>query len=381
MVVIAPRVASLEENPTLGINTLVQKMRAEGKKIYNFSVGEPDFPLHPAIREAGIRALHENKAFYTPVRGLPELREAIAQKFVRDNSISCSSADILVTVGAKQGIYLALAALLQPGDEVLIPKPYWLSYLAQTQLLGGKPVIVDTEHFQVKASLLSRAVTGKTKVLILNSPANPTGAVIPKEELLKIVEFARKQNLFIISDEIYEPFVYEGKHCSIASLHPDAQGRTITVNGVSKTYAMTGLRLGYCTGPTTIINTMAVIQNHTVTHTSSISQWMALAALQLPAKEWKQHVEEFRERRDFVVEGLRKMGLFVEKPAGAFYIFLKIPSKNSDSFCQMLLEQFGVATVPGSAFGVEGYLRMSYAAPLDQLKKGLEGLQRMVSSL
>lgn len=361
------------------INSKVKELEALGQKVYNFSVGEPDFSLFPEVRDAGILALRENFAKYTPAAGIEELRVKIAEKLTKENGILCSAADVIVTSGAKQAIYNALYAVVNSGEEVLIPSPYWTSYAAQVHLCRAQPVFAKTDDFVIKADLLELSITPKTKILILNSPNNPTGTVISKSELKRIADLVLSHDIYVMADEIYERFVYEDEHYSLASLNDEIRDRTITINGFSKTYAMTGLRLGYATAPKEIIKMMNRIQSQTTLHPSSISQKMGVAALSVPLRNILPFVQEYKKRRDFVVRRLNEMNLDCCKPQGAFFVFPSIESLGiSSQSCSTTLLEHGIATAPGIAFGSDHHIRLSYATSMAQIEEGLENMEKVL---
>ena len=368
--ILSKKLASIQESATIAISTEAKKLKAQGIKIYDFSIGEPDFPLAEEMFSAGVKALKENIIKYTPASGISELKIAIAKKLHRENNIPCSEKNITVTNGAKQALYNVF-------------RPYWVSYLEQVKLCDGVPIIAETDHFQIKADFIAKKITKKTKAIIINSPCNPTGSVIETEELKKIAELAVKKDLFIISDEIYEKIIYEKKHLSIASLNKEMFSRTITINGFSKTYGITGLRVGYACADENIIKLMNSIQGHTTSNASSIAQKMALAALTIPEKRIQTWVQEFQEKRDLLCKKIKEMNLPLLTPSGAFYVLVKIPIKTIDSvsFCRQLLQEQHVACVPGEAFGEEGSFRISYACSKKDIQEGLEKLQLFLKKI
>jgi aspartate aminotransferase len=374
---ISNRLSSIKPSATLAIDAKANALIKAGRPILKFGLGEPDFDTPEFIKEAAAQAIKDGKTKYTAVAGVPELRAAIAGKFERENKIICKPEEVMATTGAKQALYNIFMALLNPGDEVIVPSPYWVSYADMVQLAEGKVVTIDTTStgFVPTPESIEGAITPRTKILVLNSPSNPTGAVIPRKILEKIAEIAVKHNIFVISDEVYEHFIYDGvEHCSIGSL-PGMSARTFTVNAASKTYAMTGWRLGFVTGPKDIISAMTNIQGHSTSNPSSVSQYAALAALTDPRGPASVEAmrNEYAKRREVVYEGLRSMpGLELEKPMGAFYAFPKI-KQDSFEFCEMLLEKANVAVVPGGAFGKEGnhYFRFSYASSMEAIQEGL----------
>jgi len=394
---ISKRAASISPSLTLAISAKAKQMRREGKKVTNFAAGEPDFNTPEPVKKAAIKAVEENYTRYTPVAGSKELIQAISKKFKEDNNLDYSPSQIVVGNGAKQVIFNALQVICNPGDEIILPIPYWVSYPEQIRMAGAIPVYVELEFekgLKIDLEELKRAIhPEKTKAIILNTPHNPTGGVFNREELEKIAGLIKDLPILVISDEIYEEFVYEATHVSFASLGEEVYSKTLTVNGVSKTYSMTGWRIGYAGGPEDIIRAMVRFQGHSTSCASSISQCAALSALGLDKKEIKNKIEEFSHRRKLIREGLKKIkGVKVNKPQGAFYIFSDFSSflgtsyknreiRNSLDLATYLLEEVGVATVPGSAFGMEGYLRISYALPIEEIKEGLEKIKYALDNL
>jgi len=359
--------------------------------VIDLSVGEPDADTPEAIKEAAVRALAAGRTKYTPAAGLPELREAIAEKLARVNGLPYRAENVLVTVGAKHAIFLALQALCNPGDRVLIPAPYWVSYADQASLVDAEPVILPTREedgFKLRPEVLSEAVQG-ARVLILNSPHNPTGAVYTPEELAALGEvLAEAPGCWVISDEIYEPFVYDGaRNESLLRLKPELQERAVVINGFSKAYAMTGWRLGYAAGPQPLVAAMTTLQSHATSNATTFAQVAAIEALQGSQASVETMVRTFRERRDLLLAGLRRLpGLSCPTPQGAFYLFPKVSGlfgrtwrgqviQSSQQLAELLLEGAATATVPGTAFGTEGYLRLSYAASTERLAEALDRWQ------
>jgi len=366
-------------------------LKARGVDVIDLSVGEPDADTPEAIKEAAVRALAAGRTKYTPAAGLPELREAIAEKLARVNGLPYRAENVLVTVGAKHAIFLALQALCNPGDRVLIPAPYWVSYADQASLVDAEPVILPTREedgFKLRPEVLSEAVQG-ARVLILNSPHNPTGAVYTPEELAALGEvLAEAPGCWVISDEIYEPFVYDGaRNESLLRLKPELQERAVVINGFSKAYAMTGWRLGYAAGPQPLVAAMTTLQSHATSNATTFAQVAAIEALQGSQASVETMVRTFRERRDLLLAGLRRLpGLSCPTPQGAFYLFPKVSGlfgrtwrgqviQSSQQLAELLLEGAATATVPGTAFGSEGYLRLSYAASTERLAEALDRWQ------
>lgn len=382
---------------TLEITAKAKKMKAEGIDVVGFGAGEPDFNTPVNIQEAAIKAIKEGKTKYTATPGIAELKDAIVNKFKNDNDLNYDASQIIVSTGAKQCLANVFGAILNPGDEVIIPVPYWVSYPELVKLADGKPVFVETKEdnsFKYTIENLEGAVTDKTKAIILNSPNNPTGTVYNKEELQTIADFAKKHDLIIVSDEIYEKLIYSNdKHVSIASLSEDAYKRTIVINGVSKAYAMTGWRIGYAAGDKKIIKLMTNIQSHMTSNPNSIAQYASVEALVGDQKDVEAMIVEFKKRRDFMVERVNKInGLSCIKPEGAFYVMVNISKilgkevdgkviKSSLEFASILLEKEKVAAVPGVAFGVDEFVRLSYATSMENIIKGLDRIDNFVKNL
>lgn len=356
-------------------------MQAEGLDVVSLGMGEPDFPTPDPIKRAAIRAIEENHTHYTQPNGIPALREAIARKFERDNGIATNADSVLVSVGGKHSIANAILSLVNSGDEVLIPAPYWTSYPELVLLADGQPVIVDTRqsHYNLPVERLREALTPRTRVLMLNSPSNPSGVMLDREELEEIAAFAVENDLVVISDELYEKIVYDNnEHVSIATM-PGMAERTITVNGVSKAFSMTGWRIGFATGPRPIIDAMARIQSQITSNPTSISQYAALAALTELTDEVDQMVAAFARRRTLISELISAIpDTFFPVPSGAFYLLVDISAylggtiPDDVALANHLLEHHLVSTVPGSAFGAPGTLRLSYASSEEDLQKAAE---------
>ena len=382
---------------TLAISAKAKKMKSEGLDVIGFGVGEPDFDTPKHIREAGIKAIEEGYTRYTPASGTAELKQAIVDKFKKDNNLSYKPSQIVVSSGAKQSLDNAFRAVLNPGDEVIVGSPYWVSYPEMIRLSDGVPVIVETkeeEFFKFNIDTLEKVVTEKTKAMIINSPSNPTGAIYSKEELEKIAEFAQKHDIIIISDEIYEKLIYGTEvHTSIASISEDAYNRTIVINGVSKAYAMTGWRIGYAAANEKIASLMSNIQSHTTSNPCSISQHASLAALKGDQSPVVEMNKEFEKRRNFMVERVNTINnLSCVKPDGAFYVMVNISKvlgkkiegkviENSFVFGDLLLEKEKVAVVPGVAFGADEFIRLSYATSMENIKEGLDRIEKFVGDL
>jgi len=385
---ISERAAQLTPSLTLSIDSKAKAMKAEGIDVCGFGAGEPDFDTPEHIKTAAIAALQAGFTKYTPSAGIPELRQAIAEKLAADNGLTYRPGQVIVSNGAKHSCYNAILATCQPGDEVIIPAPYWVSYPDMVRLVGAEPVIVPTmerNNWKMHAEDFENAMTPRTKMLIMNSPCNPTGSVYTQEELEAIVEVARGEDIYILSDEIYEKLVYDdAKHVSIASLSKEAYDLTITVNGFSKSYAMTGWRLGYLAAPEAVAKAVDSIQSHTTANPSSFSQRGALAALKGDQQSVADMREEFDMRRNYMLDRLSKIpNVTAVKPQGAFYVLVNVSQLGltSQNFADRLLSKSNVAVVPGAAFGDDRTIRLSYATSIDIIKKGLDRLQDFCRTL
>ncbi|MBI5635763.1 pyridoxal phosphate-dependent aminotransferase [Candidatus Micrarchaeota archaeon] len=382
---LSARMDDLKPSATLALNARVRKLRADGRKIIDLGIGEPDFDTPAAVKEAGKRAIDENKSHYTPSAGTLELRKAICAKFSRENNLDYAIDAVMASNGAKQVLYNLFMATLSAGDEVIVLLPYWFTYADQIKLAGGKPVFVQSkEDFQPDLNKIRAAVTGRTRMIVLNSPSNPCGVVYSREALIEIGELAVEKNFLIASDEVYEKIVYPpAVHHSIAALDKRFFDRTITINALSKSHAMTGWRLGYVGGPREVIKAMDDIQGQTTSNPSSITQGAAVEALANEQPEIPLMVKEFAQRRELVCAALEKMGVKVVKPSGAFYVFADFsPFFNgvSDSvgFCEFLLEKAGVALVPGNPFGMPNYARVSFASSRQNLAQAMDAVAAAV---
>ena len=394
---LADRINRIETSQTMQVAAKAKQLSAKGFKVVDLSVGEPDFPTPENVKAAGIKAIENNFTKYTVNTGLPQLREAIANKLSKENSLKYSTDEIIVSNGAKQSLFNAVLSLVNPGDEVLIPAPYWVSYPNMVALAGGKSIFLNTnenDDFKITEKTLRGSITEKTKLLILCNPSNPTGAVYSDDELSRIADIIEEYGLFVIADEIYEKLVYDNfRFTSFASLKPSLKERTVVVNGVSKAFSMTGWRLGYAAGPKEIISAMAKIQSHSTSNASSISQMAALEALTSDTETIEKMRKEFERRRNLVFKGINKIEeLSATKPGGAFYLFVNVKKlfgksakdfqiNNSLDFSLYLLENKKVAVVPGSAFGAEGYIRISYAASTETLEEGINKISEAVKEL
>lgn len=379
---------------TLAITTKAKELSSAGVDVVSFGVGEPDFNTPRHIIDAAIKAMEEGKTKYTATPGIPELRKAICEKFKKDNGLTYTPEQIVVSTGAKQCLANAFLAVLNPGDEVLIAAPYWVSYPELVKLADGVPVVVNTTEetmYKFSSESLESAVTDKTRAIVLNSPNNPTGTIYEKEELEMIAEFAKKHDLIIIADEIYEKLIYDGKeHISIASLSEDAYKRTIVINGLSKAFAMTGWRIGYLAADKKIAKLMSSIQSHMTSGTNSITQYASVAALEGDMTEMQNMVKEFEKRRNYMLERIENMeDITCINPSGAFYVMLNISKylgktisgvkvSNSVEFADKLLDAEKVAVVPGAGFGLGSYVRLSYATSMEEIKKGLDRIENFL---
>ncbi len=391
---ISKRVSLISSSPTLKISAKAKEMKLQGIDVISFGAGEPDFDTAVHIKEAAKKALDEGFTKYTPASGIRELKEAICKKFREDNNLIFSPEEILISCGAKHSIFNAILSLCDEGDEVILPSPYWVSYPEMIKVAGGKPVILNTteeNNFKAKPEQLKEAITSKTKLFILNSPCNPTGMVYTRDELQLLSNILISSNVYCISDEIYEKIIYDGeKHVSIASLGEEIKQLTLVINGVSKSYSMTGWRIGYAAGPGEIIPAMSNLQSHSTSNPTSISQMAALEALSGPQGQVTEMVDEFRRRRDFIVEKLNQIpGISCLKPKGAFYAFANVSGilekenviVDSTSLAEKLLVEANVAVVPGAAFGDDNYIRFSYATSLKKIKEGVQRIKKFLGKI
>ncbi|HAS54256.1 MAG: aspartate aminotransferase [Nitrospirae bacterium GWC2_57_13] len=395
---IAKRALAIKPSPTLAMAARAKAMKAQGIDVVDFGVGEPDFDTPQHIKDAAKKAIDNGFTKYTPSSGTDELREAVVRKFKTDNGLEYDKTQVLISCGAKQSLYNIAEALFDPGDEIIIPAPYWVSYPDQVVLNDAKPVIVETteaEKFTLSARKLESAVTKKTKAIILNSPSNPTGLAYDKKTLEEIAAVAMRHKLYVISDEIYEKLIYDGfTHTSIASLGKEIKDLTIVVNGVSKSHAMTGWRIGFAAGPKDVITAMANIQSQSTSNPASISQKAALEALTGSQDFLKVMNAEFDKRRKYMVERLNSIpGVSCLMPVGAFYAFPRVSAhfgtrsaggnviKNSSDFANVLLDEARVALVSGDSFGADAHIRLSYATSMENVRKGLDRIEGMVKAL
>ena len=380
---VATRLHDIHSSPTLALAAKAKALLKAGKPVIDLTAGEPDGPTPEPVKQAGIRAIQANQTKYTPVAGIPELREAIASLVSRQVSIPYDPAQALVSCGAKHSLYNALQAICNPGDEVIVFSPYWVSYPPLIQLAGGRPVFVETresEQFQPDPRALESAITPRTKAIILNSPSNPTGAIMNPARLNEIAQLVLARQLIMISDEIYDQLVYPPeRHVSILQVEPKLAEQTILVNGVSKTYSMTGWRIGYAVGPRALIDAMTALQSHSTSNPTSISQYAAVAALTGPQDAVQGMVREFQQRRDRLVQGLNRLpGVSCFMPQGAFYAWANIQAlgQPADTIARRWLEEAYVATVPGEGFGSPTHVRLSFATSLHAIEEGVSNLAR-----
>ena len=390
---LSTKAKAIKPSVTLALSAQAKQMKAEGKPVISFGAGEPDFDTPNPIKEVGIEAIRKGDTKYTPERGTLDIRKAVAEKFQKDQGLTYSPEKaIIVSGGAKFSIYLALAALVNPRDQVLIPSPFWLSYPEMVELLGGKVVELKTTRksgWKITPDQLKKKIKSQAKVLILNSPSNPAGVVYSKEELQGIADVAVANDLWVISDEIYEKLTYEGSHVSIASLGEEIKKRTIVINGVSKDSAMTGWRIGYAAGPADVIAAMAAIQSHTTSAPASMCQAAAAAAVRgVALKESAEMFLEFKKRRELITGLLDKIkGINYIDPRGAFYVFVDVHKTyaaegitDSLSFCGLLLKEKFVSVVPGGPFGDDKFVRLSFATSEENINEGLGRFKEFIAA-
>ncbi|ORX24176.1 aspartate aminotransferase [Thermoanaerobacterium sp. PSU-2] len=392
---LSDKALSISPSLTLDITAKANRMRKSGINVIGFGAGEPDFDTPDYIKESAISAIREGYTKYTPTSGILELKEAIVQKLKRDNNLSYDVSQIVVSNGAKQAIFNTLCAILNQGDEVIIPSPYWLSYPEMVKLAGGVPVFIDTaesNNFKITATQLEEAISDKTKAIIINSPNNPTGAVYNEDELKNIASLAVKHNIYVISDEIYEKLIYNGKHVSIASFNEGIKNLTIIINGMSKAYSMTGWRIGYSASNPEIAKLINNIQSHTTSNPNTIAQYASVAALNQGDDTIKAMVVEFKRRRDYMLQRINKIdGLKAIAPDGAFYIIINISNfigteidgrkiNGSIDFANFLLEKAKVAVIPCLPFGNDNYIRVSYATSMNNIEEGFNRIENLLTN-
>ena len=380
---------------TLAVDSLAKQMKEDGYDVIRFGTGEPDFNTPDNINMAAIAAICDGKTKYTPAAGIPALRKAIAKQLQDDCGLSYDYTQIVVASGAKHSVYIALAAITNPGDEIIIPAPFWVSYYEMVKMTGGVPVIVtagEESGFKVTASQIEAAITDKTKCLMLNNPSNPTGMIYSKDELKSIAEVCVKHDLYILADEIYYKLIYDGiEFTSIASLGDEVKERCLLINGVSKSYAMTGWRIGYCAANKQLAKIMSNYLSHSTGAPSTISQWAAVEAINGPQQSCEEMRKAFEERRDYIVQRMNSIpGVSCIKPNGAFYVMMNIEKligrtlggkliTNDDDFAVAFLESAYVATVPCSGFAMKNFIRWSYAASMDNIKEALDRLEKFLA--
>ena len=391
---ISDKFKSISPSPTLAIDTKFKQMKADGMDVVGFGTGEPDFDTPQYIKDAAITAINEGFTKYTPASGTLSLKQAVVRKLKRDNGLDYTTDQIVISNGAKHSLVNVFGAILNPGDEVIIPSPYWVSYPEMVRMNDGVPVVIHTKeenNFKITARDLIGAINPKTRAIVLNSPSNPTGMVYTVEELREIAQVAVEYNLYVVSDEIYEHLIYgKTKHVSIASFGEEIKNLTIIVNGVSKTYAMTGWRIGYCAAPTPIAKAMSSVQSHATSNPNSIAQVAAGVALDGPTDDLIKMKNAFKERRDYMVERINNMdGISCLMPDGAFYVMMNIEKifgkelygkkiETSDDFAELFLEKKLVAVVPGSGFDAPNHIRWSYATSLENIKEGMDRLESFI---
>ena len=394
---LAERVNKINESPTMRVAMEAKRMKAEGIDVIDFSVGEPDFPTPDHIKKAAKTGIDDNHTRYTAIAGTAELRKAVAQKLKQDNNLDYDINEIIVTSGAKQSVFNSLFAIVNKGEEVIIPSPYWVSYPDMVNMAEGISVFIETDEkngFRVTPEQLEKAITPKTKALILCNPSNPTGSAYSKKELEDLANVCLKHNFYIISDEIYEKLIYDNfEFISFASLSPEIKKRTLLVNGVSKSYSMTGWRIGYTAGPKEVISAMNKIQSHSTSHPSSVSQYAAIEALSGSQSTVSEMITEYKKRRDYLYNQLVSIeGITCYKPEGTFFLFPnvsglfgrkndKMQINNSLDLAMYLLNEGKIAVVPGTGFGAEGYLRISYATSMENLKEASKRFKETVGHL
>ncbi len=397
MIKLTERVKRIKPSPTIAIDTKAKAMKAEGIDVIGFGAGEPDFDTPDFIKQAAIDALKAGKTKYTPVGGVNELKDAILSKLKRENNLSYTRDEVIVSCGGKHSLYNIAQVLFEAGDEVIIPSPYWVSYPDQVIINDAVPVIIKTQEkngFKITAEELEKAITPKTKAFILNSPSNPTGSAYSREDLEALAAVLVKKNIICISDEIYEKIIYDGfKFTSIASLNDSIKNLTITVNGASKVYSMTGWRMGYAVGPKEIIQAMTKLQGQVTTNINSITQWACVAALNGSQDFLKDWVEQFKNRRNYILERFAAIPqVTCYKPEGAFYVFPNISAylgkkgngkvlNTDEELANHLLDNYKVAVVAGSGFGAPGFIRLSYATSMENIQKGVDRIEKGLKEL
>ncbi|GAB6138714.1 pyridoxal phosphate-dependent aminotransferase [Halanaerobaculum tunisiense] len=390
---ISSRVSQIDASPTLGISAQAKELAQQGQDVISLGAGEPDFDTPVHIKEAAQEAIRAGFTNYTATVGTKELRTAVVDKFKSQKQVSYTNDQVIVSPGAKYALFLALQTLVDEGDEVILPAPYWVSYPQQIKSAGGQTKAVETKeenNFKLTGQDFKKAITPQTKVLILNTPSNPTGAIYSQQELAEIAEIAVKEEIMIIADEIYQQISYEEKAVSIASLDEEIKQQTVIIDGVSKAYAMTGWRIGFAVGPQEVIDAMACLQSHSTSSANSIAQQASVAALSGPQDATEKMRQSFQQRRNLIVDRINQIpGFKAQKPAGAFYLFVNVKEAlkqelagqevtTDQELANLLLQEAGVATIPGSFFGKEGYLRMSYATSEEEIKQAVGKIKDFV---
>ena len=392
---LSARAERINPSPTLAIDAVAKELKARGENVIGFGAGEPDFDTPAAIKEMAIRALREGRTKYTPASGTRQLKEAVCNKYRREQGLEYKPEEVIICCGAKHALYNVFQVLCGPGDEVLLPSPYWVSYYEQIRLAGAEPVLLPTgwdEGFKLSPGLLAERITPRTKALVLNSPNNPTGTVYSREELAALADVILSHEILVISDEIYEELHYTGlPNTSIAAWGPEIKGKPVIINGMSKPFAMTGWGIGYALGDREIIKAMAALQSHSTSNPTTFCQVAAEATLlDPPREEVKMMVAEFKKRRDYMVQRVKAIpGLDCLNPDGAFYVFVNMSGlagreiagkliQNGDDLAQLFLEKIKVAVVPGSGFGAPSYFRLSYALGFEQIREGLDRIEELL---
>jgi len=382
---LADRIHEIEESKSVGLAAIVASLRAEGREIISLNVGEPDFPTPDSIINATKKALDENKTRYSLVQGIKELRQGIAEKVTRDNNYKVTYENIILGNGSKHILYNIFQTIINPGEEVIIPAPYWVTFPESVKLASGNPVFVPTKDLQLDLEAIENAITDKTKAIIINTPNNPTGAVYPKEDLLKVVELAEKHDFYIIADEAYEMLTFDDvPHVAMASLGEKAFNRTLTVQSFSKSYCMTGFRVGYLVGPADIVEGMNKLQSHLSGNNCTFAQYGALEALKMDQKDLQAMIDDLKKRRDLAYELCKEIFPNTIKPDGAFYLypsvneFLGDKFKTDEDLAKHILMEAGVAILPGSFFGTDGYLRFSFAGSEDNIRRAFANIKAVL---
>lgn len=389
--------AAVSPSATLAVNALAKKMRAEGKDVIGFGTGEPDFATPDRISYAGIQAICAGQTKYTPAAGTPQLRAAVCKRLLEDYGLAYAPSQVVVASGAKHSVFLSLAVLVDPGDEVVLPAPYWVSYSEMIRLVGGVPVIVpagEAQSFKITARQLEDAITAKTKAVLINNPSNPTGSIYTREELQALADVCMRNDLYIIADEIYDKLIYDGaRFTSIPTLGEEVKARTVLINGVSKTYAMTGWRVGYAVAPQPVADAMASYVSHSTGAPATMAQVAAQAALEGPQDEVEAMRQVFEQRRDYLVRRINAMeGVSCLRPNGAFYVMMNLEQifgkhidgeeiATADDFARLFLEKSMVAVVACTAFGAPSFVRWSYATSMENIEKGMNRLEDFLSRL